>query len=216
MSSTIGPVRTRLNTQQRREQLLTIGTKLFAARPYEDVWIDEVAEIAGVSRGLLYHYFATKRDFFEAVVIAQADHLLAVTEPDASLSLTDGLMKGLDAYLDFVETNPDGYRVLHRAAASVDEGIQRICQENLLTQQERIVTILLKHDTATAATRLAVHGWLHFAISASLRWVEHPSISRNELRDMFARTLISAARIDLGPQQVASSLLPPEGTSSLP
>ncbi|MDI9916529.1 TetR/AcrR family transcriptional regulator [Rhodococcus sp. IEGM 1379] len=60
--------RRRLDREQRRTQLLDIGTQLFADRSYEDVWIEEVAEIAGVSRGLMYHYFPTKRDFFAAIV----------------------------------------------------------------------------------------------------------------------------------------------------
>jgi AcrR family transcriptional regulator len=52
--------RQRLSPERRREQLLQIGARLFAEHPYEDVWIEEVAELAGVSRGLLYHYFPTK------------------------------------------------------------------------------------------------------------------------------------------------------------
>jgi AcrR family transcriptional regulator len=60
--------RRRLSTGERREQLLSVGARLFSESPYDDVWIEQVAEIAGVSRGLLYHYFPTKRDFFAAVV----------------------------------------------------------------------------------------------------------------------------------------------------
>jgi AcrR family transcriptional regulator len=52
--------RRRLDPEQRRAQLLDIGARLFAERAYEDVWIEEVAELAGVSRGLMYHYFPTK------------------------------------------------------------------------------------------------------------------------------------------------------------
>jgi AcrR family transcriptional regulator len=58
-------MRTRLSTERRREQLLAIGAGLFAKRPYDEVWIDEVAEIAQVSRGLLYHLCV--RTLFAAV-----------------------------------------------------------------------------------------------------------------------------------------------------
>ena len=54
-------MRTRLSTEQRRLQLLAIGAELFARRPYEQVSIEEVAEIAQISCGLLYHYFPSKR-----------------------------------------------------------------------------------------------------------------------------------------------------------
>lgn len=53
--------RRRLSTEERREQLLSVGARLFSESPYDEVWIEQVAEIAGVSRGLLYHYFPTKR-----------------------------------------------------------------------------------------------------------------------------------------------------------
>ncbi|MBO9534682.1 MAG: helix-turn-helix transcriptional regulator [Solirubrobacteraceae bacterium] len=60
--------RQRLDVDARRAQLLTIGSELFASRPYDDVWIDHVAERADVSRGLLYHYFGSKRGLLHAVI----------------------------------------------------------------------------------------------------------------------------------------------------
>ncbi len=71
--------RRRLSTEERREQLLTVGARLFSEDPYDDVWIEQVAEIAGVSRGLLYHYFPTKRDFFAAVVERESERMLRMT-----------------------------------------------------------------------------------------------------------------------------------------
>src|SRR6266540_3357316 len=77
--------RRRLELDQRREELIEVGTDLFTKRHYEDVSIDEIATRAGVSRGLLYHYFPTKRDFFRAVVRAQAARMTQLTAPDPAL-----------------------------------------------------------------------------------------------------------------------------------
>jgi AcrR family transcriptional regulator len=191
-------MRTRLSTQERRDQLIAIGIELFAARPYDEVWIEEVAEIAQVSRGLLYHYFATKRDFFAAVVRSEADQLLRITEPDPSLPLTEQLTKGLDAYLGYVEQRRDGYRVLHRAAVAVDEGIRRICEDNIGAQQQRILAALGREMAVTPATAIAVRGWLTFVIAVCLDWLERRTIDRVELRDMCARTLLAAVGMDAG------------------
>ena len=79
-------MRTRLRTEQRREQLLAIGARLFANQPYDEVSIEKVAELAEVSRGLMYHYFPTKKVFFAEVVRAQRDLLLEMSTPDR----TDG------------------------------------------------------------------------------------------------------------------------------
>ena len=55
--------RSRLSTDARREQLLDAGAELLGRRPYDEVSIEEIATAAGVSKGLLYHYFPTKQDF---------------------------------------------------------------------------------------------------------------------------------------------------------
>ena len=50
-----------------RGQLVTIATRMFAERGYEDTSIEAVLREAGVSRGSLYHHFASKEALFEAV-----------------------------------------------------------------------------------------------------------------------------------------------------
>jgi len=50
-----------------RGQLVAIATRMFAERGYEDTSIEVVLREAGVSRGSLYHHFASKEALFEAV-----------------------------------------------------------------------------------------------------------------------------------------------------
>lgn len=52
-----------------RAQLIEIGTRLFASRGYEGTSIEAVLLEAGVSRGSLYHHFASKEALFEAVLV---------------------------------------------------------------------------------------------------------------------------------------------------
>jgi len=49
--------RRRLSPEDRRAELLALGAEVFGKRPYDEVRIDEIAERAGVSRALMYHYF---------------------------------------------------------------------------------------------------------------------------------------------------------------
>ncbi len=62
------PTRARLDVEERRKQLVALGNELFSKRTYDEVSIDELARAAGISKGLLYHYFPTKRDFYIATV----------------------------------------------------------------------------------------------------------------------------------------------------
>ena len=60
--------RSGMSTDARREQLLASGAELLGRRPYDEVSIEEIAAAAGVSKGLLYHYFPTKQDFLLAAL----------------------------------------------------------------------------------------------------------------------------------------------------
>ena len=71
--------RRRLSPEDRRAELLALGAEVFGKRPYDEVRIDEIAERAGVSRALMYHYFPDKRAFFAAVVKDEADRLYEAT-----------------------------------------------------------------------------------------------------------------------------------------
>ncbi|WP_336159311.1 TetR/AcrR family transcriptional regulator [Amycolatopsis sp. VC5-11] len=189
-------MRTRLSTEQRREQLLTIGAGLFAGRPYDEVWIEEVAEIAGVSRGLLYHYFPTKKDFFAAIVRGQRDQLLAMSEPDPALPVAEQLRAGLEVYLEFARTHPDGYRIVHRSAGDADREIREICEAGMAANADRILSAVSQLHPVTPTTQLAVRGWLSFVATLILDWLDEPKISTEELRDLCARTLFAAVDVD--------------------
>ena len=86
--------RTRMSREARQDQLLQLGAELFADRSYEDVHIEELSEVAGVSRGLLYHYFPTKRAFFAAMVRRESSQMMEITTPDESLPILDRAASG--------------------------------------------------------------------------------------------------------------------------
>ncbi|MDZ4268403.1 MAG: helix-turn-helix domain-containing protein, partial [Mycobacterium sp.] len=92
--------RRRLSPEDRRNELLALGAEVFGQRPYDEVRIDEIAERAGVSRALMYHYFPDKRAFFAAVVRAEGERLFEATNtpPEPGLTLFGQLRAGVLAY----------------------------------------------------------------------------------------------------------------------
>ncbi len=60
--------RTRLDPDVRREQILVEASRQFADRDYSAVSLEMIANGAGVTRGLVHHYFGSKRGLFLAVV----------------------------------------------------------------------------------------------------------------------------------------------------
>src|SRR3954462_2441670 len=103
------PPRTRLSPDQRRGQLLDLGVRLMATRSLDELSIDLLAEEAGISRGLLYHYFGSKTAFHEAVVRRAADDLIAQTAPPARGEPLERLQASVTAYVDYVLANYEGY-----------------------------------------------------------------------------------------------------------
>src|SRR3954447_20442807 len=68
MSSASEPRWRRLEPDARREQILVCAIQLFGDRPYPAVSTTDIAQAAGVARGLINHYFGTKRDLYLEVV----------------------------------------------------------------------------------------------------------------------------------------------------
>ncbi|GGV39318.1 TetR family transcriptional regulator [Streptomyces griseoflavus] len=191
-----GRARRRLSTAERREQLLSVGARLFSESPYDDVWIEQVAEIAGVSRGLLYHYFPTKRDFFAAVVERESERMLRMTAAAPGVRVREQLTAGLDAYLEYVEAHAHGYRAFHRADAAGDRSVRRVYRRALAAQERQILAALAADPEfgpvleARPDTRLAVRGWLAFTTAVCLEWLRGAELGRKQVRDLCARALL--------------------------
>src|SRR5438046_10479615 len=78
-----------------RSQLVAIATRMFAERGYEDTSIEAVLREAGVSRGSLYHHFASKEALFEAV--AEEVETSVGTQTLAAAAGADGPVAALRA-----------------------------------------------------------------------------------------------------------------------
>ncbi|MFI6248898.1 TetR/AcrR family transcriptional regulator [Streptomyces sp. NPDC051016] len=188
--------RRRLSTAERREQLLSVGARLFSESPYDDVWIEQVAEIAGVSRGLLYHYFPTKRDFFAAVVERESERMLRMTASGPGVPAREQLTAGLDVYLDYVRTHAHGFRAFHRAEASGDQAVRRVYRRAQTAQERQILASLAADPEFGPAlegrpdARLAVRGWLAFTTQVCLEWLRTEELTREQVRDLCERALL--------------------------
>jgi AcrR family transcriptional regulator len=176
--------RTRLSPDERREQLLELGIRLFAGGTIDDISIDRLSEEAGVSRGLMYHYFGSKQGFHEAVMQRAVDDLIAQTAPVDSDDPLERLLVSMTAYVEYVIANYEGYRSLVRAAAGGNESVRAIYEDARFSLTDRIFTTDAQGEliTDTPAVRLAVRGWAALAEETVLAWCEDPAgVSREVL-----------------------------------
>ena len=192
--------RSRLTTDARREQLVALGIDIFSERPFDEVSIDDIAAAAGVSKGLLYHYFPSKRDYYVAVVRFAAGEMEALTEPDP-----DPELPPLERYLEYVETHARGYATVLRAGIGSDPAVAEIVEGVRRAMVARLLADMPVPDGGepSAALRVAVRGWVGFVEAASLDWLDHGELSRGELREMLIATLRGAVQAAADRQPVA-------------
>lgn len=189
--------RVRLETDQRRAQLLALARKAFSDRAYDEVSIDDLAREAGISKGLLYHYFPTKRDLYIAGLSEIANELVeAVTSIRTDLAPIERVRHGLEAYLDFITRHARAFVSLMRGGigsdpevADVVEGVRRRMFETFL--QDSPFASLLADDPKL---RLTIRGWLGFVETTSIDWCGDPQISREELRELLVSVLFEILR----------------------
>jgi AcrR family transcriptional regulator len=170
--------RTRLDVDERRAQLVALGLAEFGARTYDEVSIDLLAQMAGISKGLLYHYFPTKRAFYAACVREAARRLLArLAELPADATPHERLERGLDAYLDYVRAHGRAYANVMRNSVGIDPEIAAVVDQTRKTLLDDLtgdMAVLFPNadDPSSNLLRLALHGWIGFAEAMSIAWVE--------------------------------------------
>jgi AcrR family transcriptional regulator len=192
-----GP-RTRLATDARREQLLDAGVALFARRSWEDVSIDEIARACGVSRGLLYHYFAGKREFYVATVEAAVARMHAI-EPELTLPPTEQLRVGLERYFSIAEDEPDAHAVL-RGVPSSDAELQALLEHDRRAFADRVLAGMPGAGGGSPLAHATARAWIGAVEQAGRDWLERREVPREHLAAVLADALIAsmlaAARLD--------------------
>ena len=191
--------RVRLDTDERRAQLLALGRQAFAERAYDEVSIDDIARAAGISKGLLYHYFPTKRDLYVAGLREIGAELIAkTTDVPQDLAPIDRMRAGIDAYLDFVSGQAHAYIALIRGGIGSDPEVVQVLED---TRSRLIDQILDRAGSSPMAPmvghplfRLAVRGWIGFVEAATTDWLVAPAGDRTALRDLLLDMLMSSLR----------------------
>lgn len=99
--------------------MLDAAVSVFSRRGYHAASMDEIAEVAGISKPMVYAYLGAKEELFAACLRREADRLLAtVASGTAGVDLPpeELLWHGLRAFFGFVDENRDGWSVLYRQA----------------------------------------------------------------------------------------------------
>lgn len=177
----------RLSPDDRRAQLLALAVRMFTERPYDDFSMDDLAAAAGVSKGLLYHYFPSKRALYLESLRDVAAELLDLMRPQSSLPLTEQLRAALLAYTAHVRDHAAAYRAVLRGGIGTDPEMAEVA-EGVRATIRRWILDGLGVAAPSPRLRLTIVGWVGLVEAASLDWLEHDDLEAERLVD----TLVSA------------------------
>lgn len=189
-----------LSRDARIQSILEASQRVFARRPYDEISIDDIALEASMSKGLLYHYFANKRDLYLETLRSVLMTMSQIPEefPD--------LRACLNAFLARFEESPALARMVFRGGIGSDAEAEAL----LTDYRQRQFTLFcqsLGSNEADPLVRLALQSWISFFQEVCLQWLEHRDIPREQILVLLEQSL----------QAILSSterrIPPTEGTS---
>ena len=182
--------RRRLPAEARRAAILDAALEVFAQHGYHAASIDDIAGAAGVSKALIYEHFKSKRELHAALLERHVGELFELLAESAATAEPGEvrLEAGVDAFLAYVESRPDAFRMLFRDAVEpeVAESLRRLGQQAAVAVADLIAREPRKRredDEELEAEGLERFGALLTGAvqSRALWWDEHPKVPRERL-----------------------------------
>lgn len=184
--------RQRLEPDARREQILARAIDLFGERPYAAVSTNDLAAAAGVTRGLLHHYFGTKRGLYLEVV-REILFVPRLTLPeDVGGAVDDRIDACVDWLLDMVSGHGKTFVAVAGAEGIGDDPeVERLLAEADDLAVTRLLTLvgIAPEVVKTPRVRSIGRAYAAMAKRAIREWVREGSLSRDDVHHLLARTL---------------------------
>jgi AcrR family transcriptional regulator len=185
----------RLEPDERREQILACAVALFGERPYAAVSTTELAHRAGVARGLINHYFGTKRDLYLEVVRRM------VTIPQVAVdSLPDGPLEerveqSVVWFLDGVSRHSRTW-LAAIGAEGVDTEVARILAEADELAADRVLEATGLADVVAhrEELRALIRSYGGLVKATAREWLVRESLSRKQVQQLLSTALLSIVR----------------------
>ena len=167
-------VRRRLSAAERRRQLVGIGLAKIVETPIQDLSMDDIAAEAGISRGLLFHYFPTKTDFYLACIAAAGRRMLRTTAPDEGATGEEQVETVTRLMIEQIERRRGFYLALVHGHGVADPRVSDVMDSVRDGSTERVMTAL----DVPEARRDVVRAWWAYTEDRALTWSAVPTGER--------------------------------------
>jgi AcrR family transcriptional regulator len=186
---TTTPTFRRLDPGQRREQILDAANALFAERTYDEVSIEDIANSAGVTRGLVHHYFGGRKEVYIALLEQLGAQREEQLRPPVGRSARARVAENVSRWLDWTEANRTIWLATMAPGEDIADPDVRHVVAGLL---HRAVALLTTYhaDIAEDSPRLrhALECWTGLNRAATRRWLRGEA-TREATHELLASTL---------------------------
>ncbi|HSF98501.1 MAG TPA: TetR/AcrR family transcriptional regulator [Ornithinibacter sp.] len=206
--------RARMTPEDRRRQFIGIGLRKFVEQPVQELSLDEVAAEAGVSRGLLFHYFPSKTDFHHAVVEAAWRRVGRNVSPDADAVGAAAVRQVVERFLRQVERRRESYVALvlgqapiaHATGDAGPAGSESVLSPGFGVGvgvgglREQLAALVVRAADLPDAALPAAHGWVAYLEDRALQWSALPEVAREAQRPGLVEHCTRALTLLTSPQ----------------
>ena len=189
----------RLEHDERRAQILACAHRLFSERHFGAVSTAEIARAAGVARGLIHHYFGTKRDLYlEAVRSMVSMPLQPVPTELDGRDPEQLLAEGVDRWLEMLSRNRETW-IAARGAQGFgrDADVEAILEEAREGAVDQVIEALRPGADPAGAPgelRAVARAYAGLAEATSLEWLQHGRLTRNQARALLYESFVAVFR----------------------
>jgi AcrR family transcriptional regulator len=198
MATTPAPRWQRLDHDERRGQILTCARRLFSERNYASVSTSEIAREAGVARGLLHHYFGTKREMYLEVVrtlMRMPSNPVPLENPGRGIDVV--IDESVERWLTMLERNRGTWlAAIGARGVGRDAEVEAILDEARDQAADRLIEALQTYEAAQAPNELRalIRAYSGFAEAASIEWLERGRLSREQTHAVLVQGFLSIVR----------------------
>lgn len=185
----------RLDHDERRRQILACAKRLFSERTYASVSTSEIAAEAGVARGLLHHYFGTKRDLYLEVVRSM---MRTPSNPvplrSAGGNIETIIDEGVDRWLTMLERNAGTWlAAIGARGVGHDPEVEAILDQARDQAADRLIESLQTYEAAQARPplRALIRAYSGYAEAASVEWLQHKRLTREQTKTALVQGFLS-------------------------
>jgi len=188
----------RMPPAERREQLIDCALAIAARDGYENLAFEAVANRAGVTRNLVYHYFPGGRpQLLQAAVHRAGEQLSSGWVTDSAVPLGERLAANLNRMMDHAAEPTDAWQLYRQGRALVDPALLEIARH----YRDRVIGTIALNQLGTTEpppiVRIALDGFLAYVETVIESAIEQDT-PREQVMELVGGTMMSVMNAAAG------------------